>query len=70
MAPQTLGTPLPPQVALPVHTPQLITWPQPSAMAPQLAPAELQVRGVQFWWPHAPGMPPPPQVSMPVQAPH
>jgi hypothetical protein len=47
--PQTLGTPLPPQLSpASVQLPQWSTPPQPSPMVPQLSPAGQVVRGVQL----------------------
>ena len=44
--PQTLGRPFRPHSWSPGQFPQLTVPPQPSAMNPQLAPIDSQVRGV------------------------
>ena len=67
---QTLALPPPPQVSVPVHTPQESVELHPSAMVPQLAPCAEQVVGVQAVpVPQTLALPPAPQVSVPWQAP-
>lgn len=67
--PQTLATPLPPQVWPPMHDPQLSTSPQPSELIPQFKPCCMQFFGVQAAAPQTPAVPPPPQVWPLGQAP-
>jgi hypothetical protein len=50
--PQTLGTPLPPQICGDVHEPHDSKLPQPSATGPQFLPSCAHVSGV-----HAGGAP-------------
>jgi hypothetical protein len=77
-APHWLGTPVPPQIAPPVHfeLPQSRTPPQPSATNPHSeGPHDARSRGVHV--PPSPippppqtlGVPPPPQISGEVQLP-
>jgi hypothetical protein len=68
-APQTFGTPPPPQVPL-MHEPQSRRRPQPSATGPHVAPMDAHVAGTHCDMPpQTLGIPPPPQVSGAVHVP-
>jgi hypothetical protein len=71
-APQTFGVPEPPQACVAVQVPHMSRLPQPSAIGPQVAPTEAQVRAVQMFGaePQRLATPPPPQDSLEVQVPH
>ena len=68
--PQTLATPPPPQLSVPLQLPHWSVLPQPSLIAPQFLPWAAQVVGVQVPAPQTLGVPPPPQVWPEPQLPH